>query len=349
MPHRLRFVAAVAGGPPAAAPARGLPVALSGRPILGWALKLLLALAAVWLVSAGEARAQACTPTIANTNFGSPNLVAGTGLTTTATISFSCTGLGGGGTYYVCPSFGQGSGGVSGTSRTMAGGAGATLRYNLYSDAGRTTRWGSLTDASLGAVPRIAVTRSGGTGTASATIYGGIDTGQASAQPGSYSSSFTGQVSVKLIQGGAQNCATNAALSTNTSGSFTVLASPVAACTLTAGALSFGSDGVLDADRDATSSLSVTCASGLAYSVQLDNGVTGTGPTARQMTSGGQDITYGLYRDVARSLPWGGVGQATSATGTGAAQAYTVYGRVPPQTTPTPGTYSDTVVASIVY
>jgi len=345
VPYRLQIQDA--GGVALADAPRRLPRA--ARLIAAWAAKLLLAVVLLWLVSAADARAQAaCTPTITNTNFGSPNLVAGTGLTTTATISFACTGLSGAG-WFACPSFGQGSGGVNGTSRTMTGPAGATLRYNLYSDAARSVRWGSLSDATLGTVPRITITRTGSTGTGSATIYGGIATGQGSNQPGAYSSSFAGQVSVKLIQGGAQNCVTNATVSTNTSGSFTVTASPVAACTLTAANLSFGTRGVIDANVDATSSLSVTCATGLAYSVQLSNGVTGTGPTARRLTNGGVWLTYGLYRDAIRSLAWGGAGQAEAGTGNGASQGYTVYGRVPPQTTRAPGAYGDTVVATIVY
>jgi spore coat protein U-like protein len=37
-------------------------------------------------------------------------------------------------------------------------------------------------------------------------------------------------------------------------------------------------------------------------------------------------------------------------TGTGATQpAVTVYGRVPPQTTPAIGTYTDTVVVTVTY
>jgi spore coat protein U-like protein len=62
-------------------------------------------------------------------------------------------------------------------------------------------------------------------------------------------------------------------------------------------------------------------------------------------------VTYGLYRDAARSLAWGattGVNTA-SGTGTGTTQTLTVYGRVAPQTTPKAGTYTDTIVATVTY
>jgi len=38
-----------------------------------------------------------------------------------------------------------------------------------------------------------------------------------------------------------------------------------------------------------------------------------------------------------------------AATGNGASQSYTVYGRVPAQTTPAPGTYTDTVTVTVTY
>jgi spore coat protein U-like protein len=62
-------------------------------------------------------------------------------------------------------------------------------------------------------------------------------------------------------------------------------------------------------------------------------------------------VIYGLYRDSARSLPWGStVGTNTSSgTGTGSTQTQTVYGRVATQTTPSPGTYSDSVVVTVGY
>ena len=49
---------------------------------------------------------------------------------------------------------------------------------------------------------------------------------------------------------------------------------------------------------------------------------------------------------------WGdGSGGTTivSGTGTGAMQTQTVYGLVPPQSTPSPGDYKDTVTATVVF
>ncbi len=57
-----------------------------------------------------------------------------------------------------------------------------------------------------------------------------------------------------------------------------------------------------------------------------------------------------LYKDGGHAQPWGqGGGLDVSSTGTGADQDYVVYGQVPPQTTPSPGLYQDTVVAGVTY
>jgi len=48
---------------------------------------------------------------------------------------------------------------------------------------------------------------------------------------------------------------------------------------------------------------------------------------------------------------WGNtIGTNTVAsTGTGAAQSFTVYGRIPSQTTPAPATYTDTITVTVTY
>jgi len=36
-------------------------------------------------------------------------------------------------------------------------------------------------------------------------------------------------------------------------------------------------------------------------------------------------------------------------TGTGSSQSFTVYGRIPTQTTPSPDTYTDTITVTVTY
>ena len=69
------------------------------------------------------------------------------------------------------------------------------------------------------------------------------------------------------------------------------------------------------------------------------------------MTKGAEFITYGLYRDTSRTLPWGDTSGTNTlgGTGSGITQSLPVYARIPPQNTPTPGTYSDTIVVTVTY
>ena len=138
-----------------------------------------------------------------------------------------------------------------------------------------------------------------------------------------------------------------------TTSTFTVQMTIAASCTIvSASTLNFGSQGVLAANVDQTSTLQVQCTNTTPYNIGLNAG-TGTGATVatRKMTSGGATINYSLYTDIGRTTLWGNtVGTDTvAATGSGAAQNYTVYGRVPPQTTPAPATYTDTITVTVTY
>jgi spore coat protein U-like protein len=95
----------------------------------------------------------------------------------------------------------------------------------------------------------------------------------------------------------------------------------------------------------------VQCTNSTPYTVALDGGTSGaTDPTQRKMSKGAEKITYGLYQDSARSQGWGNTtGQTVGGTGTGSSQALTVYGRVASQTTPSAGSYSDSVVVTVTY
>lgn len=143
------------------------------------------------------------------------------------------------------------------------------------------------------------------------------------------------------------------ARATTTTASMAVQMTITASCTInSASTLNFGSSGVVAANVDQTSTVQVQCTNTTPYNVGLDAG-TGSGATvaARKMTNGAATITYSLYSDSGRTTVWGNtIGTNTvSATGSGAAQNFTVYGRVPAQSTPAPAVYTDTVTVTVTY
>lgn len=140
---------------------------------------------------------------------------------------------------------------------------------------------------------------------------------------------------------------------TSTTSTFQPQITIQATCTIvSASSLNFGSQGVLAANVDQTSTLQVQCTNTTAYNIGFDAGTaTGATVTSRQMSNAGATVAYALYSDTGRTTNWGNtIGTDTvSATGNGAAQSYTVYGRVPLQTTPAPATYTDTITVTVTY
>jgi spore coat protein U-like protein len=136
-------------------------------------------------------------------------------------------------------------------------------------------------------------------------------------------------------------------------GSFNVQVTIAATCVVTSATnLNFGTQGVLAANIDQTNTITVTCTNTTPYNIGLDKGLNGSSVTTRQMKSGGGAlINYALYSDSGRTTNWGNtVGTDTvAATGNGSGQAYTVYGRIPPQTTPAPAVYTDTITVTVTY
>jgi len=135
---------------------------------------------------------------------------------------------------------------------------------------------------------------------------------------------------------------------------FQVLATMVSDCTvISAPNIDFGSIGVLTANTDTTSTLTVACTPGTPYSLSLDAG-TGAGSTTtdrRMASGGGGSLKYQLFRDTGRTQNWGNtVGTDTQGgTGNGSNNNYTVYARIPPQTAPAVGSYTSTVTLTITY
>lgn len=307
----------------------------------------------IMFASPRPAVAQSCTFSMPDLNFGTIDLTQNINFDTTATFQASCSGLANR-TVRVCPNFGAGSGGVAagGNPRYLLSGA-SQMRFNIYRNATFTQVWGSRYWGYTPTPPTINVAlNAAGTGTATVVARGRVPTGQTTLPIGYYQSSFAGgHTLVAYAYSTVGNCAaigtTNA-----TQVPFNVVANNRGTCTVTATTLDFGQRGLLDANIDATNQIAVTCTTNIPYQVGLNGGsASATDPTQRKMTLATRQITYGIYRDAARTLPWGNtIGANTVAgTGTGAAQTLVGYGRVPVQPTPAPGVYTDTIVVTVTY
>lgn len=321
-----------------------------------WSLRLVLAVMALLAVSHGKAQALTCSGTVTNIDFGAANLLDANPVDVMGTMTITCTSIPLLTVVKLCAGINTGSGGASGSARLLTGPSGNTLSYQLYQDSARTQAWGSMDNPSMGTVPAISL-NGGLTGTDSTTrtIYGRLFAGQSTMLPGAYSSSFTGTQVVltyaPYLLVGLGSCVGFVGTQ-NAYPTFTAMASPGAGCNLSTNDLTFPSSGVLNSAVSGQTSLTVACTVNTPYSVSLDNGQTGTGPTARKMKSAaGNTLTYGLYRDSGRSQPWGSVSASQGVTGTGSGSnlAVAIYGQVPAQATPAPGVYTDRIVATIAY
>jgi spore coat protein U-like protein len=299
---------------------------------------------AAFAMAAASAHAQTCTVSMTAVAFGNVDVLTGAAADTTATLTVSCSGGGASG-QRVCISLGAGSAGDS-TSRILNGPGGGTARYELYSDASRTVKWGSWQTGYDLAGVQLDVAQNAST---NLTVYARFAGSQQTDLAGTYTSTFTGDPFIQYADRSASPCPTGGlTASTSTSASANVVPS----CNVSATNVNFGTIALLTSNKDAQGTLSIQCNATLPYAVSLSGGNAGaTDPTQRKMALGGGNVTYGLYQDSARTQPWGdNPGTNTnSGTGNGALQNIAVYARIAPQTTPSPGTYSDTIIATVSY
>ena len=144
-----------------------------------------------------------------------------------------------------------------------------------------------------------------------------------------------------------------AANAATTTASFGVSITLQKACLInSASAMAFGSNSnSLTSNTDSTSAISVLCTATTPYTIGLDQGTaTGATTSTRKMVFGASTVNYSLYSDSARTTNWGNIiADSVSGIGTGVPVSTTVYGRVPVQAAPAPGTYTDTITVTVTY
>jgi spore coat protein U-like protein len=314
--------------------------------IARWSQKRALGLAAIFLLAGAPAAysAETCSISMTTVAFGNVDVTTGAAVDTTGTLQVVCSGFTLG--VEACLSIGAGSLGDA-TSRELQSGAN-TLRYDLYSDAARTTIWGSWESGYKSPGVSMIVNN----GTTNVTVYGRVLAAQPTVLAGAYTSTFTANPFLRYGRDNSPACPGPLNHEQTTSTSFSATATVITACSVSTSAVNFGAFASLGSNVDSTGSVSVTCTNGAPYNVGLGAG-TGTGATvaARKMTNGANTVTYSLYSNTGRTTVWGNtIGTDTvTGTGSGLSQSLTVYGRVPSQTTPPVKTYTDTVVVTVTF
>ena len=141
------------------------------------------------------------------------------------------------------------------------------------------------------------------------------------------------------------------ALAATATTTFNATATVVASCIVVATNVAFGV--YSGSQLDGTGLVTATCVNGTSYTLALNVG-TGSGATlaSRRLTGpSSQTLTYSLYQDSGRIAVWGDVlgTDTVASSGSGIAQVYTMYGRVPASQYPSAGSYSDTISVTLTY
>lgn len=300
--------------------------------------------AALLLVGSGIAHALTCSASMSDVNFGSVSLRTGETNTTSGTVQINCSNalvsvVG------VCVRFGDGSGGAGGgnSPRYMRNGSGNLLSYEL-----RATGYGPPNSTWNNVYVIVPVVL--GSGSVSLPVYADITATGVGFDAGSYSSVFSGSADARIDYGVA-SC--DLFGDTATIPDFSVSADVTSSCEVDSASLDFGNiSDFLNSAVDAQTDITVRCTAATDYSIRLGlgTGAGATGPEDRKMSYLTNTISYGLYQDAARSIPWGNTAaNDQQAQGTGADQLFPVYGRIFAGQTAPAGTYSDSVIITVEY
>ena len=314
-------------------------------------LRAALLMAAALLLP-GAASAQTCSFTISDLNFGAIDTLSAAPADFSANLTYDCSGTASD-RILICPHLHEGSvASVSGGVRRMASGTGY-LNYQLYQNIGRSVEWGAFGWMFL-PPPIEVILNGGGTAAGSVPIYGRAFGSQTTVPPAlDFAASFSGaSVEIRYRSTPSDSICTNQAGTLAAAPSFNVTASVDPNCRIATSPVNFGTQGVLRSNVDATGEIAVTCTPSTNYGIELNGGTTGSPPTQRKMSKAAETVTYGLYKNSGRDQPWGdssSPGSTVTGNGSGLEQSHTVYGRVPPQTTPSPGIYTDTVIVTVTY
>ena len=133
-------------------------------------------------------------------------------------------------------------------------------------------------------------------------------------------------------------------------------------CSVSATDLAFGIyDPFSASNSDSVGNIEVSCGAfvlgaTISYEIRLSTGSSGT-YAARTLTSGGSSIAYNLYTDAGRSQVWGDASGSTNSVSDGyllsliknRSEDYSVYGRIPGSQNVPAGSYTDSIVVTVIF
>jgi spore coat protein U-like protein len=316
--------------------------------------------------AADQALALACTISPITGGYGTVDVLAGAAVDSTSSITVTCSGGSANQAIRLCLNIGTGTTALGPSNERTIRSSSDYIDAEFYFDSGRSQLWGSWGTGGASAYPTASpagiqqdvTLNSSGNGTFNYTVYARIFANQQTKIPGSYSWAGSSPTVQYIAKSGAPACPTSGSSSDAGGSSFTATVN--ANANVSATTLNFGSTSSLASNIDSTATISVQATNTTPYSIGLGNGVNASGSQRRARKGATASfIDYDLYTDSARSQAWstststtsctGGAGTCMLATGTGASQNTTVYGRVPTQTIPAAGTFTDTVVVTVTF
>lgn len=334
------------------------------------ARRWLILLGVLLALLGGSARADNCTVAASNVTFPTVSSISSSDVFTSATLTVTCNWtdfLGGLLTpnVTVCLNLGAGSGNSSTTTTTTRQIANGSLlaNYNLYTDTtyAATKVWGGWAGTNTSGQPiTFQMTKSGGLGSLSnvITVYGKLTA------DATLAANLIGPDNVTLVSNFGAGSAVmqyqfsllgvlGCAIPQTVAIPFQVSAPIINDCNISIGNLAFPTSTLLTSTVNSSSSMSVRCSNNTMWRVLMGTGLNGASVLARQMKkiNGTETVSYQLY-DNSPGTVWGDGNNGTvvvSGTGTGLTVTRPVYGRVPPQTTPSPGDYKDTITATVQF
>lgn len=304
------------------------------------------------LLSAG-AQAQTCTlgtPTLA---FAAFSPISGAAISATGTVPVSCTWpvLGGDPNVKICLA-------LNASQPLTLTNAGNAINFGLFTDPSFSNAWGSATGSAISLT--MARPLLGGTLTQNVNVYGRIAAAQTTVPTsGSSNTVYThafapGDMSLQYASYAALSPvpACGSAMTAVPGTPFNANVTVINNCTIAAANITFATQSALTSPVTGTGQLTVQCTNNDAYRISLSGGLLGT-VTSRSMTGPtGGSVSYQLYLDGGYATIWGdgtsGTSQLTG-VGNGLVQFIPIYARVPSQSTPAAGVYTDTVTATLQF